>query len=268
MRRTLSVAAGFAAAAIAFAAASANATSVRVTVTNISPALGMAMTPLWVGFHDGGFDGFDVGTPAGTTFERIAEDGDFGPLGAQFSMDPTRVGGAVSGVPILPGDTFSAVFDVDLAGANRFFSYAAMVVPSNDYFIGNDDPMARDLSGLPGVGSMSFFIGTPGSVYDAGTEVNDFNFSAGNFLFPGLPVGQTGLNEGADENGTVELVANAFASFLNDPGGLDFSSLDFNTYPQGIARVDVAVVSEPATLGLIMATLGGLALVRRRRTED
>ena len=42
--------------------------------------------------------------------------------------------------PLLPGATASTIFTVD-PSINRFFTFGSMVVPSNDYFIGNDDPM-------------------------------------------------------------------------------------------------------------------------------
>ena len=76
----------------------------------------------------------------------------------------------------------------------------SMVLPTNDFFVANGSPVAHDVSEiLENGGEVSFFIGTPnGGVNDAGTEREDFRFSAGNPLFEGrnLPPGQSGPNIG------------------------------------------------------------------------
>ena len=46
--------------AVASTAASGQ-TSVTVTIENLAPANGGFLTPVWVGFHDGGFDLYDRG---------------------------------------------------------------------------------------------------------------------------------------------------------------------------------------------------------------
>ena len=70
----------------------ASAAHVVVTIENRVPANGTFQTPVWIGFHDGGFDSYDIGTLASTlpmpgsdAIERIAEDGNPGPISAGFS---------------------------------------------------------------------------------------------------------------------------------------------------------------------------------------
>ena len=65
--------------------------AVVVTVENRAPEYGTYQTPLWVGFHDGCFDSYDAGMladalpiPGSDAVERIAEDGNVGPLIADF----------------------------------------------------------------------------------------------------------------------------------------------------------------------------------------
>ncbi|XAL99817.1 spondin domain-containing protein [Phycisphaeraceae bacterium D3-23] len=273
----------------------AQATDVRVDVTNNGPAGGVFITPLWVGFHDGSFDSYSGGLSTQEGLERLAEDGTTSFISDDFLAGNTYVDGGVSGVfataqtagrvdgtiaspmgppPIAPGETVSQAFNVDLAGDNQFFSYASMVLPSNDYFIANGNPLAHDLSALDGapVGtSITFFIGL--GVNDAGTEVNDFATSAANGLFPqlGLGAGQGGPNIGTDENGVVTNVDGIpFAGFLNSPSDLDTNPdaalIDFNRadlYANGIATVTITTIPEPGSLALL--GLGGLALLRRRR---
>ena len=188
-------------------------------------------------------------------------------------QDPAELvdGAIANGAPIAPGETASATFDLDLSGPNRYLSYASMVLPSNDYYIANGNPLAHSLGSLEGapVGtSLSFDIGLPGTVNDAGTEVNDFATSAGNGLF-GLPGGQSGPNEGADEGGVNGNVVTPYSDFLNTPANFisDYANLKFNNialYPDGIANVTVTVVPEPTGGTLFGLALSCLALLRRK----
>jgi len=290
-QRTHLALAGLTAAALT---GSATAAQVQVEVTNVGPNGGVAITPLWVGFHDGSFDSYNGGLSTQEGLERVAEDGNTAPLSADFLAGNTYVQGGVSGVfatgqttgrvdgtiasagppPIEPGESASQIFDIAVDGTNRYFSYASMVLPSNDYFIANGNALAHDLSSLynaPAGTQITFFIGT--TVNDAGTEVNDFSTSAANGLFPqlGLGDGQGGPNTGADENGVIRNVDGIpFAGFLNSPSDLDTNPdaalIDFNRgdlYADGIAQVTITVVPEPGSLALL--GIGGLALIRRRR---
>jgi hypothetical protein len=245
---------------------------VRITFTNLAPAGGLGVAPLWVGFHDGSFDAFTAGTAASIGIERSAEDGDSSPLGSLFSgAVPAGVQGTLPGPPAFPSDTRSMLFgNVDLSGAGRYLSYAAMVVVSNDFFLGNDDAMAVDLSSFATTGgTLSLLVGTPGQVYDAGTEVNDFNFSLANGAF-GIGGGQTMPNQGTGEGGVVHVVSgNPFPAFLGQdlvPMGYDFGPLDFNSY-NAVGRIDieVAAIPEPGTYALMLAGLGCLGWAMRRR---
>ncbi|MEO1526529.1 MAG: spondin domain-containing protein [Planctomycetota bacterium] len=224
-------------------------------IDNIAPEGGVALTPVWVGFHNGNFDSYNGGLTSLEALERVAEDGDNGLISTQFNDFDPELGGytfidnsgdspvsalvrtgdlsdlfrqdaTLGAAPLLPGDSAMAEFNLQVDGSNDFFSYASMVLPTNDFFVANGNPTAHDLSGiLSDGGSISFFIGTPeGGVNDAGTEAEDFNSSAGNPLFPGrnLPAGQGGPNEGTT---TTEPIANvngkAFADFQLAPRGVE-----------------------------------------------
>ena len=205
---------------------------VTVTIENIAPENGVILTPAWVGFHSGSFDSYNGGLTSLEGLERLAEDGDNSLISEQFrdfnpqtggytyidNSDPenpqsrlVRTGDLTDQFrqdatlpsetgPIRPGQTASQTFVLRTDGSNDFFSYASMVLPTNDFFIANGSPVAHNISEiLSNGGEVSFFIGTPNSgTNDAGTEKEDFRFSAGNPLFEGrnLPAGQSGPNRG------------------------------------------------------------------------
>ncbi len=274
----------------------AQALDIEVEISNIGPAGGVHITPVWVGFHDGSFDSYNNGQAVQDGLERIAEDGATGVLSADFLSGYTyinagvnarvltaqttgRVDGTIASPsgppPLAPGQSNTQQFSIDAAGANRYFSYASMVLPTNDFFIANGNPLAIDLSslaGMPAGTEITFFIGQ--SVNDSGTEVNDFAFSAANGLFPQLNIGtgQAGPDTGTDENGVVTNVtaADPFSAFLNQPVGFgtdpDVDALNFNNaslYPNGLASVTIRVVPEPASLAMLGC--GVIGMLRRRR---
>lgn len=255
-------------------AGAAHAADVRVTFTNLAPTGGVGVAPLWVGFHNGSFDAFDVGAAASMGIERAAEDGNAAGLGAIFAATAAGgVAGTLAGSPAFAGDQRTQLFHgVDLAGTGRYFSYAAMVVVSNDFFLGNDNPLQVDLSTLALEGGRrTLFVGAPGTVYDAGTEVNDFATSLANPAF-GIGGGQTMANQGLAQHGVVTAVLNnPFPTFQSQglvPAGYDWTALDFTRYA-AVGRIDIEIspVPEPASLALLLAGLGAVATVVRRRSR-
>jgi hypothetical protein len=238
---------------------------VRLVITNNAPANGTFQNPIWVGFHDGGFDTHDPGMPASLYFpgsnalERLAEDGETEPLSEEFT---TQGFGTVQGIlegllgpedgPIAPGETVSATFRVDPAAAgSRFLSYATMIIPSNDAFLSNDDPLVH-----PAFDGGGTYVGTdfvvPGSAaLDAGTEVNDE--IPANTAFFGQTVPDTGVPQGDNIGPHAGFLAPGMGGILDDPM---FVNADF-TAP-GYEFLDVRWSdTEPSTTptGLIVASL-------------
>ncbi len=159
-----------------------HATVLKIEVENRSERGGLWFTPVFLGFHDGSFDAFDVGSQASAALELIAEDGVpsgligevaavAGGIGKVLFQDPTA--GGPPGVLFAPGQSQSTEVHLDPT-ANRFFSFASMLLPSNDAFFGNDDPEAYTLFDALGDFVGDFEINIFGSnIYDAGTEEND-----------------------------------------------------------------------------------------------
>ncbi|MGJ8664112.1 MAG: spondin domain-containing protein [Marinicella sp.] len=184
-------------------ASQVQAFEVKVKVENLSPTGGLYFTPVWVGFHDGGFDLYDSGAAASEGVERFAEDGDFGALISDFAssggldaviLNPEGFAGA----PIFdPGMASYELFDLDPT-ANQYFSYGAMILPSNDAFIANGNPTEHQLFNDEGefMGPISFIV-YGSEVLDAGTEANTESDAA--FL------NQTGPNTGETTSDVVTL---------------------------------------------------------------
>ena len=169
----------------------------RVRVRNVQPAGGVFFTPFWVGLHDGSFDLYDRGAPASVGLERIAEDGDIGPLSASFAAAGAGVDGVVAHAPGFAGapvfeDGASAEIELRVdPAADRWFSYASMVIPSNDAFVANGEPRQFEVFDAEGLFKPLHLRVTGGMVLDAGTEANTESDAA----FLNQTAANTGMNE-------------------------------------------------------------------------
>jgi MYXO-CTERM domain-containing protein len=240
----------------------AHAASFQISVQNLAPANGIYLTPVWGAFHDGTYDLFNSGSAASMALERLAEDGNLTPLQMDFAANAT---GGVSGVagmaPIAPGATVSFIVNLDpLSAATRHFSYASMVIPSNDAFVANGNPTAFPVFDLSGNQLLTSFTVSGSSVWDAGTEVNDE--VAANTAFLGQAAPDTGMAQG----GLVTLHGG-----FNAPGTggiLDqamFSAADFTQGGYQVAQITITPVPEPEEWAAVGAAgLVGFAAWRRR----
>lgn len=239
-------------------------TRVRVTVTNRAPANGTFQTPIWMGFHDGGFDTFDLNSPADLRFptnnalEPLVEDGNTQPIQQAFTDQGFgSVQGVAEGVlgatpgPVAPGETVSIEFELDPTDpANRYFSFATMIIPSNDAFVSNGFATAFPIFDAGGNFVASDFAVPGSAALDAGTEVND-EFPASTMFF-----GQTSPNSGISELGNVLVhsgyLATGTGGILDDPMFVD---ADFTApgYTLLAFRFEI-VPAAPAAAGV--ATIG------------
>ena len=238
--------------------AQAGITTISVTIENLAPVNSVSFAPLRLGFGNGTFDSFNIGTTAGPGIVSIAEGGG----GAQWftdfaAADPTSVRGSVGG-PLLPGMTATANFVVDsMSVNNRFFTFANMVIPSNDLFLGNDSPTAFQLFDASGNLLITQINQNAAQIWDANSELAiPLN---GAFI-----AGSVNGNRVA-ENGLVAFDRSELTAFngLTTAAGYTFSDAALtNSTP--VYRITFAAAPEPGTF-VFMATALGLAAITKRR---
>jgi len=207
-----------------------------IEIENLAPTNGALLTPVWFGIHNGTFDTYDRGRPVSPGLESIAEDGAVDIISREFNLAGFgTVQGAVLGLAGAPGPidagetgTFSVTVDGS-ASTSRYFSYASMIIPSNDFFISNGNERAHEIFDAQGnfLGADFTILGS--QVLDAGSEVND-EVPANTAFF-----GQQTPNTGITENGVVRLAT----GFI--PGGpilstAQFANADFTAPNYQVAR--------------------------------
>jgi hypothetical protein len=246
------------------AAAQALGGELQITVTNNQPAGGFAISPVWVGVHDGTFKTFDPGAQASAAIQAVAELADTSKITASFAGHGAQT--TVGGMPYVPGASVTSTLNVADPSTNRYLSYAAMVVPSNDFFVGNANPTAFQLFDASG-----HFLGPKtiqifgANVWDAGTEVNNIAFGAA-FI-----VGDN-ITDHVDENSTIMMVFGGgtdFSGYLGSingkptPAGYDISHLISSG--DLIATIQINSVPEPSAAILLGLGVSGVLIAARGR---
>ncbi len=274
--------AGLAVMSIGVGAAMASTTQLEITITNNQGDGGVFLTPLYVAFHDGGFDAFNEGEVASLGLEMLAEEGTFSPM-VPGSIANERIaasapgsqGGALFGTegfgsvgmqpPLIDtGETASTIVDVN-GSQNKFFNYLSMILPSNDNFIGNDDPLRLfdDFGNFLGNQTIEVLAT---DVWDAGTEANNgvglpFAVSAANTNPNAVETDQFGL---VSRQGDLSFLEN-FGFFT--PAGTNINNIGDSIATITIREVGVSEVPLPAGAPLILTGLGLFGYMRARKKK-
>ena len=149
----------FSALALSMSVSTLNAAELDISITNATK--GIYFTPILVAAHDSSLFMFRAGETASAELEAMAEGGDISGLSSVI----TNAGGVVSENPasgiLNPGVTTSLTIDT---GDLKYLSLSAMLLPTNDGFVGLDSWKIPDQTG-------TYKVSLNG--YDAGTEAND-----------------------------------------------------------------------------------------------
>lgn len=242
---------------------SVQATDLKVKVENLTSSGGVFFTPLWVAFHDGSFDSYTLGEQASVGIERIAEDGNPADLRGLFASSSSGQDAVIlnpegfAGAPVFEsGSSSTMVFDVD-GSKQKYFSYANMVIPSNDAFVANDNPLEYQLFDDNGdfIGPMSFIV-WGSQVFDAGTEENTESDAA--FINQRAPdTGNTTAENIAVHPGYNGSVANPDAAPVNILGGavasgdiIDSIKGDFKIANYQLMRITISENTVPVRISI------------------
>ena len=222
---------------LSFAVCQAAAAEFSVTVKNLTN--GTWFTPLLITAHDKYTDVFETGEPASDELQAVAEGGDIsGLVGLLGGEDADTVANPAGGL-LAPGASVDGVYlDTDRT-RNRYLSIVAMLLPTNDGFVGLD---SLRIPRIPG--TYTYYL----NGYDAGTEANDESITGGGAPgVPGIPAdpggndgtGGTGA-AGPDANPTVHIHRGVLGD--TDPlGGISDLDSTVHRWQNPVAEVIIKV---------------------------
>ena len=155
-------------------ATTANAQDLNISVTNLTQ--GIHFTPLMVAAHNADTALFTVATTASSELQMMAEGGDVSGLATQLTAAAAdMVANPAEGLLAPAGNTSFSLTTVD---GNNYLSLTAMMLPTNDGFVGLDSWMIPTAAG-----TYTVWL----NAYDAGTEANDKMIVGGAGGAPGTP---------------------------------------------------------------------------------
>ena len=220
---------------LAASAMPALAQDLDITITNLTH--GSHFTPLLAAAHGNASHLFRVGEAASSNLKAMAEGGDISGLTADLDGVGADVVGNPAGGLLAPGA--STRFSLSVNDGNDYLSTVAMILPTNDGFVGLDSWK------IPAVaGTYHFYL----NAYDAGTEVNDEIVNGGDAPgaagIPADPLGKNGMNAmGAateESNQTVHVHRGVLGDTDPDGGPSDLDSR-VHRWLNPVARIDVTV---------------------------
>lgn len=172
---------------------SSQAASLDISVTNLTG--GIYFTPLLIAAHPATTHLFQAGKAAGAAVQAMAEGGDT----AALKTAAEAAGGQTIANPEggLLGPALATQTTLTTSAGNTRLSLAAMMLPTNDGFVGLD---GWEIPSAPGTYTIDL------NAYDAGTEANTELMNAGAGGAPGVP-GIPGDPSGKAGSGGAGVVA-------------------------------------------------------------
>lgn len=174
-------------------ASQVNAAELEVKLLNLTHSI--SFIPILVAAHDQQTSLFHLGETATTALQKMAEGGDTSDLKTAVSA-ASGVNLDLSATPTLAGVTSIGMIDT---GANMYLSLTAMMLPTNDGFVGLDSWKIPTEAG-----TYTIML----NAYDAGTEINDEIINGGGAPgVPGIPADPSG-NAGTGATAANSIEAN------------------------------------------------------------
>lgn len=225
-----------AASVLAATAQTAFAADLTIDVQNLTQ--GMFFTPILAVAHTPDASLFEVGESASAELQMMAEGGSLDGLAAiGESISADALANPAGGL-LAPGQTTSG--ELTTADSNTVLSVVAMILPTNDGFIGLDN---WTIPTEPGTYTVYL------NAYDAGTEANDEIRGSGASGMPGMPVpppmeelvgtGGSGVTT-TETNTTVHIHRGNLGDDSADGGVSDVTN-SVHRWLNPIARVTVTV---------------------------
>lgn len=193
---------------LAVASQSTLAAELEVEITNLTK--GLYFTPVLITAHDSEDKLFEVATEASAALQAMAEGGDISALVTQASASSSDI--AENPAAGLLAPAASATAELTTTDSNEYLSVAAMLLPTNDGFVGLDSWKVPTEAG-------TYTVYLNG--YDAGTEANnelvvEGSGAPGVLGIPAAPGGQAGTNGTGITTGDTNTMVHIHPGALGD----------------------------------------------------
>jgi len=218
--------------------ASASAQDLTISFTNLTH--GSHFTPLIFSAHTSDQHIFEINTEASEGLQAMAEGGNTALIASDLAaLNADVVSSPAPGGLTAPGQT--TTFDMTTQSLNTHLSMSAMILPSNDGFVGLD---ALEIP--TAVGTYSYYL----NAYDAGTEANDEVLAGmaggapGVAGFPADPLGMAGANATGvttEETNTNIHIHRGVIGDTNPEGGISDIDSRIHRWLNPVARLVIEV---------------------------
>lgn len=224
------------AAAAALVSQAANAAELDIKLTNLTQ--GLHFTPVLITAHNVDNTQFQVATPASEALQAMAEGGNIEPLMTQAQAQGNDI--AANPAEGLLAPVASTMTSLSTGDENMYLSLTAMLLPTNDGFVGLDSWK------IPAeTGTYTIYL----NAYDAGTEANDElvvdgSGAPGTPGIPAAPGGDAGSNGSGITSGDSNTMVHIHPGNLGDDdltGGQSDLNNTVHRWLNPVAKLTVTV---------------------------
>lgn len=233
MRKTII---GTMVAAAVLLAGQAHAADLDIEITNLTH--GVYFTPILVSAHSSSTHLFQAGQSAGSSLQIMAECGDISSLSTNLDVvSADKLENPASGV-LAPGA--SAMGTLMTVSGNTHLSLVAMLLPTNDGFMGFDGVEIPTLAG-----TYTYYL----NAYDAGTEANNELLDtsgcaagmAGIPAAPGMDEGMNGTGVTSSESNTMVHIHRGTLGDADASGGVSDLGSNIHRWQNPVAKLVLTV---------------------------